>query len=117
MTADLWMDGSKSEHYAFILGYMDGFISGYASAIPDFVDPANYNKPLTDGLSYVRVLELGRDQLTQLADVMTDLYRDPANHNIPAARLIWIAHDKIAGRDVTRALERARADAYADRPK
>jgi hypothetical protein len=49
------------------------------------------------------------DDSTQVAAVISDLYQDPANVNIRLPYLIWIARDKIIGKDVTVQLQDARA--------
>jgi hypothetical protein len=50
----------------------------------------------------------------QVSVVMSDLYRDPSNVNINPPLLVWVARDKLLGKDVSEQLRAARADAAKD---
>jgi len=43
-----------------------------------------------------------------IRDVMTDLYKDPANTFISSAAMAHIARDKLQGKDISKTLRRAR---------
>lgn len=51
-----------------------------------------------------------RYELPALRDVMTDLYKDPANTYIRLSSMIYIARDKLDGLDIERRLRYSRAN-------
>jgi hypothetical protein len=54
-----------------------------------------------------------------LANVMTDLYRDPANTYIEYGAMVYVARDKLSGREVESRLRQARQSdcAFSQPPK
>jgi hypothetical protein len=83
--------------------YMDGFMSGQADTYLALVNdlPAHRKEPL----SQATFLFFDTDAI---ADVMTDLYKDPANAFIRFGAMVYIARDKLNGRDIEARLRYSR---------
>jgi hypothetical protein len=85
--------------------YLDGFIDGqsstYSAVLSDL--PPNRREPL-------RLQTFTFYESDALRDVMTSLYGDPANTYIRHDSMVYIARDKLSGKDVEPALRRARQE-------
>lgn len=106
--AEQWRSWDVVSREAYINGVVDGiskaFIVTLATVSPDkFLkkpEPAEVKK-VSDKL-FVRYT---RDQI---GDVITDLYKDPANGFITTIDMLLLARDKIEGKDISRGLMEAR---------
>src|SRR5213594_3588749 len=84
-------------------GYVRGFASGSEWAYIKMAERSDNGH--IPALPRWAVLE----NPSQVAAVMTDLYRDPANVNIDIAVMVWIARDKLRSDDVSASLQFGRA--------
>jgi hypothetical protein len=85
--------------------YVQGFIDGSYRTYAEIVGPSESGTelPLPPGWADVA-------DSVPIADVVTDLYSDPANVNILMSTMVLIARDKLAGKSVSQMIERARED-------
>ena len=106
--AELWRSWNIVAREAYISGVVDGiaeaFIVTMTTVAPDKVAktpvPAEVKKT-TDKL-FVRYTR------EQIRDVITDLYKDPANGFINTLNMFFLARDKIEGKDIEKGLMEAR---------
>ena len=75
--------------------YLEGFVSGQADTYLAMLNdvPANRRDALKEQLFTFHPTD-------SISNVMTDLYRDPANAFIPYGAMVYIARDKLSGRDI-----------------
>jgi hypothetical protein len=92
----IWRAWDDNERNAYLGGFVDGQNDTYTvfESLPELVSTSAARK------------EALRLQLYTLYDhdvlrpVMTDLYRDPANIFITFGAMVYIARDKVTGRDI-----------------
>jgi hypothetical protein len=85
--------------------YVNGFMSGQADTYNAVSN--NLSSDQRESLYKATFLFYGPDAI---ADVMTDLYKDPANTFIRHGAMVYIARDKLSGRDVEPMLRHSRED-------
>jgi hypothetical protein len=109
--AGSWRSLNVVAQEAYISGVVDGIAVAYITTIyavaPDKITktpPPSELKKTTEKL-FVRYT---RDQIR---DVITDLYKDPANAFISTLDIFFLARDKIEGKDVGKGLMEARKKA------
>jgi len=109
--AELWRSWTIVAREAYITGVVDGIAEAYIVTIttvaPDkfLKTPAPTEVKKTTDKLFVRYT---RDQIR---DVMTDLYKDPANAFISTLDMFFLSRDKIEGKDVGKGLMEARKKA------
>lgn len=109
--ADLWRSWNMVAREAYISGVVDGIAEAFFVTMT-IVAPAKFAKSpepaevkkATDKL-FVRYT---RDQIR---DVITDLYKDPANGFINTVDMFFLARDKIEGKDIAKGIMDARKKA------
>lgn len=109
--AELWQSWNIVAREAYISGVVDGIAKAYfvtmTTVVPDKfakTSPPAEVKKTTDKL-FVRYT---RDQIR---DVITDLYKDPANAFIGTLDMFFLARDKIEGKDIGKDLMESRKKA------
>lgn len=96
-----WNGWSATERLAYLNGLIDGGSRVYLAAF-DFTELTPERREcLRERMAVVY-------EPTVLSAVVTDLYRDPANTYISPAALVFIARDKLDGKDVDVRLRNAR---------
>ena len=101
--ANLWMVWSATSREAYIDGVTDGIAEAYFLT--------TVTKPESPKLVKFREKLFVRDTRGQIADVITDLYKDPANAYIQSLKMFFIARDKIEGKDISMEIMEARKSA------
>lgn len=105
--------------------YISGFVSGIDLCILKFspiltsetkVDFLTYEErdtilKLIDLRSYFWGLAGDVDGVKNIINIVTDLYKDPANTYIPACKMIEFAYQKLKGEDIEPLLREAREKA------
>ncbi len=94
-----WNTWSNGSRYIYLEGFVDGQSSTYVAVLGDL--PPDRREPL-------RLQTFMFYGATALRDVMTSLYADPANTFIRYDAMVYIARDKLSGKDVEPMLRRAR---------
>lgn len=109
--AESWRSWNLVTREAYISDVVDGIGEAYIVTImavaPDKIaktPPPSEVKRTTDRL-FVRYTR------NQLRDVITDLYKDPANAFIIQLNMFFLARDKIEGKDFSKELMEARKKA------
>jgi hypothetical protein len=88
----------------YVQAFMEGQASTYSAVFNDL--------PLTSRERLRKATFLFYEPAV-LRDVMTDLYKDPANTYIRFDLMVYIARDKLSGEDVTKRVQDARANGKA----
>jgi hypothetical protein len=93
--------------------YLDGFMSGQSSTFL-----AVYNDLPVDRREVIRKATFLFYDIPAIAAVMTDLYKDPANTFIRHGAMVYIARDKLSGRDAEPMLRYSRENdcGFTERP-
>ena len=110
--ADLWRSWGPTGREAYLDGVVDGTASAYLKAgnvwLPSDVF---HGRPEPEKVRRVREVVIVGPQRPQIPAVMTDLYSDPANAYVSLIDMLFIARDKIAGKQIEKALQEARKSA------
>jgi len=93
-----WPDICRS---TYVLGFVNGQDSTYVALLDD-LPPARQEA--------LRLKTYTFYDEDALRDVITNLYADPANTYIRYSSIVYIARDKLAGKDIEPILRRARAN-------
>jgi hypothetical protein len=93
---NVWPNGSRS---VYLEGFVDGQSHTYLLLQNDL--PAERREPL-------RLRTYTFYDSTVLRDVMTSLYSDPANTYVAYDSMVYIARDKLGGKDIETSLRDAR---------
>jgi len=99
-----WKDWTRPIRLIYLSAYMDGESDTYQKAVFDL--PAAKREPFR--LATALFFDVGA-----IADVMTDLYKDPANTFVRTGAMVYIARDKLSGKDVEAMLRYSREHDYA----
>ena len=91
-----WSDGSRS---IYLDGFVDGQSNTYLAVLNDLPQERREALRLETFTFYDR---------DSIRDVMTNLYADPANTYITHNAIVYIARDKLSGKDVEPILRIAR---------
>lgn len=109
--AEQWRSWNVVTREAYISGVVDGIAEAFfvtmTTVAPDKLpkNPVSAEvKKATDKL-FVRYTK------DQIGDVITDLYKDPANGFIITLDMFFLARDKIEGKDIAKGLMEARKKA------
>lgn len=124
MTAGLVSIASAAERYdyaarwkAWDIDSRTAYVAGVTEAIPfalfTTAGSLTNKPPAKEVLAIALVLKCGYPiERKKIVEVITDIYQDPANSYIDTTRLFLFAQDKIQGKDISKALETARRQAY-----
>lgn len=93
------------------------YVAGVTEAIPIafFTTKGSLTKKLSpkEELQILDTLKFASPiEKKKIIEVMTDIYQNPANSYIETAKIFIFAQDKIEGKDISKALEDAREQAY-----
>lgn len=105
-----WQDLSKEMKEQYVIGFKDGVSNAlYHVRAKAYLegDPKN-QKDLKLVEDVMKVLTNIHSGARVLADVMTDLYKDPANTYIPPTELLIIAQAKLDGKSIDPMLQEQR---------
>jgi hypothetical protein len=94
-----WNSWSKLDRLIYLEGFVDGQSNTFLILSQDL--PVDRQKPLTQ-----RTFTFYKK--AALADVMTSLYSDPANTYVALTSMVYIARDKLGGKDTGASLRDAR---------
>ena len=94
-----WRTWTDTIRQIYVEGFMSGQADTYLAVFNDL--PNDRREPLRKALFLFH-------GLGPIADVMTDLYKDPANTFIRYGAMVYIARDKLSGRDVEPMLRNSR---------
>jgi len=102
-----WPDSSRSV-------YLEGFRDGQSHTYLAFLNDLSPNR-----VEPLRLQTFTLYETTAIRDVMTNLYSDPANTYITFSAMVYVARDKLSGKDIEPMLRGARANArgYVSAPK
>ena len=99
-SAKLWKSWNSSDR----LFYLWGFEDGGSQVVLHFLGPWD------DHIKKTMQATALRYDLSQIGDVMTSLYSDPANAYISLSAMVFIARDKLDGKNAEQMLTTARQD-------
>jgi hypothetical protein len=94
-----WNAWSNRDRSIYLIGFVDGQSQTYISLEDDL--PAERRERL-------RLQTFTFYNTSTLRDVMTSLYSDPANTYIAHGSMVYIARDKLGGKDIEVLLRTAR---------
>jgi hypothetical protein len=94
-----WNAWSNVSRSIYLQGFVDGQSNTYLALLNDL--PAERREPL-------RIQTFTFYDSAAIRDVMTNLYSDPANTYIRYDSMVYVARDKLGGKDVEPMLRRAR---------
>ena len=97
----LWSDYERS---IYLVGFVDGQSGTYLALVDDV--PKERREPL-------RLQTFTFYDSDAIRDVMTSLYGDPANTFIRHGSMLYIARDKLSGKDIEARLRQAREQDWA----
>ena len=96
---------------AYISGVVDGIAEAYIVTLTTVV-PNSFSKgPESPEVKKAREKLFVRYTRDQIRDVITDLYKDPANAFISTLDMFFLARDKIEGKDTAKGIMDARKKA------
>ncbi|HVO11066.1 MAG TPA: hypothetical protein VMX54_10045 [Vicinamibacteria bacterium] len=114
--ATFWANWSAEARYAYVEGVYGTIGRTYVAAVEELLQLRPEASPGVLRAAFAspkarKLLErvsLSEDIKSQIPEVVTDLYRDPANAFIDTTEMVYIARDKLGGKDVQRILAAAR---------
>jgi len=108
----IWKAWGKGRQRAYIWGFIDG--GGYAMrTVLDeiFASDKRGSKVPKPFYENIRVKTATLYDESKIIDIITSLYKDPANSHIWFQDVVYIARDSLSGKDVTSAILEARRSA------
>ena len=112
--ADLWKVWSTTAREAYIDGVTDGITEAYFLTMMTVAQNKILKNPESSEVTTVRERLFVRDTRGQISDVITDLYKDPANAFVASLDMFFLARDKIEGKDIVKGLMDAREKAMVN---
>ena len=109
--ADLWRSWNVVAREAYINGVVDGIAEAYIEILITVAPDKFPKNPEPAEIKKVREKLFVRYTRGQICDVITDLYKDPANAFIRTINMFFLARNKIEGKDITPDLIDARKKA------
>ena len=108
----LWPDYVRD---VYLMGFQDGSVYAYFKALHKWLPPGEaFKKPEPQRVKEVRESVFLFVDRSALRDVMTSLYEDPANTYIRWEKIVYLARDKLMGKDISQSLIKARKDAHEE---
>ena len=111
--AEVWESMNVVARQAYVIGVIDGIAEAYYTTMINLAPEKLSEKPESAEVKKVKEKLFVRYTRSQLREVMTDLYRDPANSYIITVDIFFLARDKIEGKDITLAIREARKRAIS----
>lgn len=110
----IWKTWGRDGQTAYIWGFIDGGTAVSLTAMEEYISLGK-GAPKAIG---VLLDNTGKKTATlfdedKLIDVISNLYKDPANSYILFGDMVYIARDSLSGKDVTKAILKARKNAIA----
>ena len=107
--AVFWRSWDAVAREAYIHGVVDGTGSTYFTAAQEWLGVSRLtSKPEPANVTKVRERVFLREVESQVPPVVTDLYRDPANAYIVLIDMVYVARDKLEGKNIDAPLTAAR---------
>jgi hypothetical protein len=94
-----WKSLSDASRSLYLEGFMDGFSATYRAVFNDLSGERRESLRLETAVLFER---------DAIRDVMKSLYSDPANTYIRYNSMVYIARDKLGGKDIDKTLRDAR---------
>lgn len=107
----VWQSWGEVGRTAYVLGFMEGEINGVIDSTDWFrgkIDARTLNQ-----YSDIPLKSAGMTTVV-LANIVSELYRDPANSLVPFSQILTIGREKVAGRPVDHLLLSARRAAVTN---
>lgn len=105
----IWKDWGREGQDAYIWGVMDGSGKAMITLIMEKSSADKAHKKYLEGLyERIRLNSAIMHNETKLIEVMSSLYRDPANSYVSMQDMLYIARDSISGKDVSKRILEAR---------
>jgi hypothetical protein len=96
----------------YLWGFMDGGNSSYTECANVWLKPGEwFKKPESERVKKVREKTAMFFPLESIRDVITDLYKEPANSYINFNKIVYIARNKLRGELIEDQLRDARRSA------
>jgi hypothetical protein len=95
-----WNSWSNEFRSIYLAGFIDGGGSTFREVLTDL--PPERREPL-------RLQTATLFEADAIRDVMTSLYSDPANTYIPYDSMVYIARDKLSGKDIEQTVRNRRS--------
>jgi hypothetical protein len=109
--AELWRSWDISAREAYISGVFDGITEAYFVTMKNIAPNKLLKTPEPVEVKKIREKLFVQYTRDQMRDVITDLYKDPANAVISTLDMFFLARDKIEGKDIRIGLAEARKKA------
>lgn len=107
----MWKSWSSQVQIAYIKGFIDGVINGiYKYHI--YEKYTNNEGKLPELPKKISEQLISMSELEGIHNVVSDLYKDPANSYIGLENIIYLARDKLRGKDIEKDLKLHRAAPY-----
>jgi uncharacterized protein YneF (UPF0154 family) len=106
--ASRWKAWDVNTRGAYVVGLSEGMVTAFSTTISNLTQ----KPPSQEQALIIKILKLGSGiDKTKIAEVMTDIYQDPANSYINTAKVFIYAQYKLEGKDISKFLEDARRKA------
>jgi hypothetical protein len=111
----IWRAWGKDGQTAYIWGFIDGQSYTFLTVMSEII--ASDKKGDKVPKSFDKNIRLKTAILydeNKIIDIITNLYKDPANSYVWFQDMVYIARDSLSGKDVTKAILEARKAAIAN---
>ena len=109
----IWLSWSNNLRDVYLVGFSDGIDVVYWKAALTWLAPGEiFKKPESGRVKKVRQDVFLVLDIATIRDVMTNLYKDPSNTYIPWKKMIYLARNKLMGKDISIELINARKEAH-----
>lgn len=109
--AALWRSWDLTAREAYITGVVDGTARAYIVTMSSLAPGKLRSTDPPREVAEIREKLFVRYSRAQLREVITDLYKDPANSLINTLDVLFLSRDKIEGKKIENSLIEARAKA------
>jgi len=109
--ADLWRSWNVVAREAYITGVVDGIAEAFFVTMTTVAPDKFAKTPVSTEVKKATDKLFVRYTRDQIRDVITDLYKDPANAFVSTLDMFFLARDKIEGKDIGKGLMEARRKA------
>lgn len=111
----IWTAWGKEGQAAYIWGFIDGGGHAMLTLMNEITASDNRdNKVPKTFYENIRVKTATLYDENKIIDVVTNLYKDPANSYIWFKDMVYVARDSLSGKDVSKAILEARKAAIAN---
>jgi len=110
--AEVWNGWNNNTRYVYLWGFLDGGDATYGIAGEYWLNEGDWFKePELPKVKIVREKTHLFFELEVIREVITELYKDPANSYISFTKIVYISRDKIKGDDIEESIRLARKEA------